>query len=152
VSTGGSELPFVVVSTLLRDLVRKASPTTVLGAGGSALEVLAPGLSAGSAEEHTRSEVFDAFTTMVERLAQTRMVWLVFEDVHWADSSSRELIDYLLRLVAEGRNNGEIARALFISPKTASVHVSHILAKLGVRTRTEAAAVAHRHHLLDQPA
>jgi DNA-binding CsgD family transcriptional regulator len=51
----------------------------------------------------------------------------------------------VLRLVADGRTNGEIARALFISPKTASVHVSHILTKLGVHTRTEAAVVAHRH-------
>jgi DNA-binding CsgD family transcriptional regulator len=51
----------------------------------------------------------------------------------------------VLRLVAAGRTNGEIARALFISPKTASVHVSHILTKLGVHSRTEAAVVAHRH-------
>ena len=39
---------------------------------------------------------------------------------------------------------GGIAEALFISPKTASVHVSNILAKLGVDGRVEAAAVAHR--------
>jgi hypothetical protein len=45
---------------------------------------------------------------------------------------------------AVGRSNGQIAQALFISPKTASVHVSNILAKLGVHTRVEAAAVAHR--------
>ena len=46
--------------------------------------------------------------------------------------------------MASGRSNGQIAQALFISPKTASVHVSNILAKPGVRTRVEAAAVAHR--------
>jgi DNA-binding CsgD family transcriptional regulator len=50
----------------------------------------------------------------------------------------------VLRLVAAGRSNGQIAEALFISRKTASVHVSNILAKLGVHTRTEAAAAAHR--------
>ncbi|WP_433462445.1 helix-turn-helix transcriptional regulator [Spirillospora sp. CA-128828] len=50
----------------------------------------------------------------------------------------------VLKLVAEGRNNREIAAALFISPKTASVHVSNILAKLNVTSRTQAAAVAHR--------
>ncbi|GAA3206752.1 helix-turn-helix transcriptional regulator [Actinocorallia longicatena] len=46
----------------------------------------------------------------------------------------------VLRLLAEGRSNRDIAAALFISPKTASVHVSNILGKLGVSTRTEAAA------------
>ncbi|WP_433226274.1 helix-turn-helix transcriptional regulator [Actinomadura formosensis] len=50
----------------------------------------------------------------------------------------------VLKLVAEGHNNREIAAALFISPKTASVHVSNILAKLNVTSRTQAAALAHR--------
>ncbi|MEU2299470.1 helix-turn-helix transcriptional regulator [Streptomyces antibioticus] len=50
----------------------------------------------------------------------------------------------VLRLVAAGRTNRQIAERLFISPKTASVHVSNILAKLGVSGRGEAAAVAHR--------
>ncbi|WP_308198442.1 helix-turn-helix transcriptional regulator [Actinomadura terrae] len=53
----------------------------------------------------------------------------------------------VLKLVAEGRNNREIAAALFISPKTASVHVSNILAKLDVASRTQAAALAHREGL-----
>ena len=50
----------------------------------------------------------------------------------------------VLRLVADGRSNAQIATELFISPKTASVHVSNILGKLGVSSRVEAAAVAHR--------
>jgi DNA-binding NarL/FixJ family response regulator len=50
----------------------------------------------------------------------------------------------VLGLLAEGRSNGEIGRALFISTKTASVHVSNILAKLGVTSRGEAAALAYR--------
>ncbi len=50
----------------------------------------------------------------------------------------------VLRLVSEGRTNRQIAEELFISPKTASVHVSNILAKLGVSGRGEAAALAHR--------
>jgi DNA-binding CsgD family transcriptional regulator/tetratricopeptide (TPR) repeat protein len=50
----------------------------------------------------------------------------------------------VLTLVAAGRSNRQIAQTLFISPKTASVHVSNILAKLGVATRVEAAAVAYR--------
>jgi DNA-binding CsgD family transcriptional regulator len=56
----------------------------------------------------------------------------------------------VLRLVATGRANRDIASELFISPKTASVHVSNILGKLGVATRVEAAAVAHRLHLVDE--
>ena len=50
----------------------------------------------------------------------------------------------VLLLVAEGRTNRAIGEALFMSEKTASVHVSRILAKLGVSGRVEAAAVAHR--------
>lgn len=50
----------------------------------------------------------------------------------------------VLRLVAQGLSNGQIGEKLFISTKTASVHVSNILAKLGVRSRGEAAAVAHQ--------
>jgi DNA-binding CsgD family transcriptional regulator len=50
----------------------------------------------------------------------------------------------VLRLVSAGRTNRQIAEELFISPKTASVHVSNILGKLGVSGRVEAAAVAHR--------
>jgi DNA-binding CsgD family transcriptional regulator/tetratricopeptide (TPR) repeat protein len=50
----------------------------------------------------------------------------------------------VLLLLAEGHSNPEIATALFISAKTASVHVSNILAKLGVSGRVEAAAVVHR--------
>ncbi|MEU3528535.1 AAA family ATPase [Streptomyces sp. NPDC038707] len=50
----------------------------------------------------------------------------------------------VLGLVAAGRTNRQIAEELFISPKTASVHVSNILGKLGVSGRGEAAAVAHR--------
>ncbi len=55
----------------------------------------------------------------------------------------------VLRLVAAGRSNREIAAELFISAKTASVHVSNILGKLGVASRGEAAAAAHRRRLFD---
>ncbi|WP_458351608.1 helix-turn-helix transcriptional regulator [Micromonospora schwarzwaldensis] len=57
----------------------------------------------------------------------------------------------VLRLVAEGHSNSRIAERLFISPKTASVHVSRIIAKLDVTNRVEAAALAHRLGLLDLP-
>ncbi|MFE2023493.1 AAA family ATPase [Streptomyces sp. NPDC059499] len=51
------------------------------------------------------------------------------------------------RLVAAGYTNRRIAEELYISPKTASVHVSNILAKLNVSSRGEAAALAHRFRL-----
>jgi DNA-binding CsgD family transcriptional regulator len=50
----------------------------------------------------------------------------------------------VLRLLVEGRSNRQIAEQLFISGKTASVHVTNILAKLGVHSRLEAAAIARR--------
>ncbi len=58
----------------------------------------------------------------------------------------------VLRLVTDGRSNPEIAARLFISAKTVSVHVSSILAKMGVAHRGEAAAEAHRLRLFDAAA
>ncbi len=58
-----------------------------------------------------------------------------------AGLTSRE--QEVLRLIVAGRSNREIGATLFIAPKTASVHVSNILAKLGAASRTEAAAIAH---------
>jgi DNA-binding NarL/FixJ family response regulator len=54
----------------------------------------------------------------------------------------------VLGLLIEGRTNRQIGRQLYISEKTVSVHVSNILAKLGVGSRTEAAALARREGLL----
>ena len=56
----------------------------------------------------------------------------------------------VLALLAEGRTNGQIGRALFISPKTASVHVSNLIAKLGATSRTEVVALAYQRGLLDR--
>ncbi|WP_030546541.1 helix-turn-helix transcriptional regulator [Streptomyces albus] len=57
----------------------------------------------------------------------------------------------VLRLVTAGHSNRAIAGELFISPKTVSVHVSNILAKLGVSGRGEAAAFAHRMRMFAEP-
>ena len=57
----------------------------------------------------------------------------------------------VLSLLAGGATNREIGAQLFMAEKTASVHVSRILSKLDVRSRTEAAAVAHRHGLEATP-
>jgi DNA-binding CsgD family transcriptional regulator len=54
----------------------------------------------------------------------------------------------VLRLLGQGKTNPEIAAALFISPRTAGVHVTHILHKLDATTRVQAATVAERAGLL----
>ena len=53
----------------------------------------------------------------------------------------------VLRLIADGHSNAEIAQALFISPRTASTHAANILGKLGLATRAELIAFAHRQGL-----
>ncbi|MET7941571.1 AAA family ATPase [Streptomyces sp. NPDC005302] len=55
----------------------------------------------------------------------------------------------VLRLLGRGRTNRQIGEELFISGKTASVHVSNILAKLGAASRTEAVAIAYREGLIE---
>jgi len=55
----------------------------------------------------------------------------------------------VLALMVEGLNNTEIAERLVVSPSTIKSHVSHILRKLDVTSRTEAAALAVRHHIVD---
>lgn len=57
----------------------------------------------------------------------------------------------VLRLLARGRSNGEIASALYSSVGTVKDQVSSILSKLGVKSRVEAAIIAQRARLLDEP-
>jgi DNA-binding CsgD family transcriptional regulator len=61
-------------------------------------------------------------------------------DPHGLTNRERDVLE----LLAAGHSDAEIAAALYISPKTANRHVGAILAKLGVRNRTQAAAFAHR--------
>jgi DNA-binding NarL/FixJ family response regulator len=60
--------------------------------------------------------------------------------------TGRELA--VLRLLGAGRTNTQIGAELYISPKTAGVHVTNILRKLGVTNRVQAAALAERAGLL----
>jgi DNA-binding NarL/FixJ family response regulator len=57
----------------------------------------------------------------------------------------------ILELIGHGLPHAEIARRLFISPKTVATHVEHILRKLGVRSRAQAVAVAYRDGILHPP-
>ncbi len=96
----------------------------------------------------------------VEGLARRARIDLDDAEPVASDSSTRAAEDedtpfgltprelQVLRLLAEGATNRQIGTALFMAEKTASVHVSRILSKLDVSSRTQAAAVAHRLHLV----
>ncbi len=81
-----------------------------------------------------------------QRLARRARLPFAAGESHAADPtlglSPREV--EVLALVADGRTNRQIAEALYISERTAGVHLSHILTKLGVANRGEAAATARR--------
>jgi len=55
----------------------------------------------------------------------------------------------ILGLLADGKNQSQIAGALVLSPKTVATHIQHILAKLGVHSRAQAVAAAYREGLVD---
>ena len=64
-----------------------------------------------------------------------------------ADLTDREV--EVLRLIARGRSNREVAERLFISTKTVGRHVENVYAKIGVSSRAAAALFAMEHRLLD---
>lgn len=117
----------------------------------------------GGRREEARADILAAWATIGElgalslvpragRVAAAAHVTLPRPDRSqrsMADGSVEEVLTprerEVLHLVAAGRSNRAIAEELFISVKTVSVHVSNILAKLGVSSRTEAAAWAHAH-------
>ena len=74
-----------------------------------------------------------------------KAVTLLAATRHGLTPREQEVLQHLV----QGRTNRQIARALFISEKTASVHVSNIMSKLGAANRSEAAAIAHRLRLLE---
>jgi DNA-binding CsgD family transcriptional regulator len=82
-------------------------------------------------------------------VAELRLLGSPRGAAHSAGSTSLTQREHeVLGLIAQGRTNRQIARQLYISEKTVSVHVSNILAKLGLSSRTEAAALARRDGLL----
>ncbi|MEU9887034.1 AAA family ATPase [Sphaerisporangium sp. NPDC051011] len=113
--------------------------------------------SARLAEAHTIASALGARPMVTEIEALGRRVGTTFSsesvpaqpgDTSHAATDLTPRETEVLRLVAAGRSNRDIAAELFISAKTVSVHVSNILAKLGVSTRGEATAAAYRLSLL----
>jgi DNA-binding CsgD family transcriptional regulator/tetratricopeptide (TPR) repeat protein len=120
----------------------------IVRTGGPRSEAAALLADARTRARQLRAAPFEAAIDELGRRA--RLVDLDVRGVTEAGTSTQVLPTLsprereVLALVAVGRSNRQIAEELFISPKTASVHVSNILAKLGVSNRGEAAAVAHR--------
>jgi DNA-binding CsgD family transcriptional regulator len=81
--------------------------------------------------------------------AETQIIGAIAEDGEDEPFGLTPRERQVLALVARGATNREIGLELHMAEKTASVHVSRILSKLDVRSRTEAAAVAHRQGLAD---
>jgi DNA-binding NarL/FixJ family response regulator len=86
-----------------------------------------------------------------ELLARIRVLLARTADLHpAADALLTNRETEVLGLLAEGLSQVEIAKVLFISPKTVSTHIQRILPKLGVHSRTEAVARAYQDGLIPQ--
>ncbi|MCX7683389.1 MAG: response regulator transcription factor [Anaerolineae bacterium] len=111
-------------------------------------------MEVGAAGYLTKNEAPEALVAAIRRAAQGETCYTA-EQVQrarnwreqfggrWASLTARER--EVLRLLARGLDNKGIAEALSVAPKTVESHVTHILDKLGVRTRGEAIAWAHTH-------
>jgi DNA-binding NarL/FixJ family response regulator len=130
---------------------RQAEALLTATRGGRAAAATALSTAAGQATEHV------PLTTAIQDLARRARIDLstLTEPVVAGQATTtaqgfglthRELA--VLQLLGQGRTNPEIAAALFISPRTAGVHVSNILRKLDATTRVQAATIAERAGLL----
>jgi DNA-binding NarL/FixJ family response regulator len=93
-------------------------------------------------ELDTAGAAFDQLGARPDQARVDALVWRASTD---EGLTAREI--EVLRLVASGRSNSEIAAALFISEHTVARHLQNIFGKLGVSTRTAAAAYAFEHRL-----
>jgi len=124
----------------------------LLDAGGSAAEAAGPLRTAAVAAEG-HAPLLDQIRLLAERARISLQSPATVSDIPLPARAptpygltGRELT--VLRLLTAGRTNAEIGAELYISPKTAGVHVSNILRKLGVSGRVQAAAMAERAGLL----
>jgi DNA-binding CsgD family transcriptional regulator len=106
VELGEDELPYAPLLTALRPLVRDGDPALDALAPSlrAALDAILPGLGEGSASgEATQSRVFEALLALLELLSEDAPAVLLIEDLHWADSSTRSFIGFLVRAVCNER-------------------------------------------------
>jgi DNA-binding NarL/FixJ family response regulator len=99
--------PLAPFSAIVRSLVAEFGAEQVAeraGPGIADLAGLAPELGASVADESLgRGRLFEAMATLIERDAADNPLVLVFEDLHWSDSSTRDLLRFLMRTVGEAR-------------------------------------------------
>jgi DNA-binding NarL/FixJ family response regulator len=123
-------------------------------------ESLFPALKAGARGYLTKDASAEEIEGAIRALAagrthldpaiQQRLIAVAVEARHEdrpapADLTAREV--EVLRLIAAGLSNAEIAAALFVSAATVKTHVNHIFAKTGARDRAQAVRYAYEHHL-----
>lgn len=117
--------PFGPFAAMLRSLIAEIGPGRVAelaGPGRSDLAGLTPELgSARQDDPMGRGRLFEAMATLIERGAAEQVLVLAFEDLHWSDTSSRDLLRFLMRTVSD-------ARVLFLlTYRTDEMHRSHPL-------------------------
>ena len=144
--------PFVVAYTLLRQAETMVAAGDSVAATISASEAQSLAASLGAAPLLAEVEALirrarlrpEATAGEPEAASDDKSAGETDADPFGLTPREREV----LRLVADGASNNQIGQQLFISRATASVHVSNILSKLGVTTRVQAAALAHRRGLV----
>lgn len=109
-----------------------------------------PSLQAGASgymlKDATREELAGAIRSVAAGESLLDPDWLRTKPSELPSLTARERD--VLGLMADGRNNAEIAQSLFVSENTVKTHVSNILVKLGCRDRAAAVLTAWRRHLL----
>ena len=109
-----------------------------------------PSLQAGASgyllKDTTREELAGAIRTVAAGESLLDPEWVSTKASELPALTARERD--VMRLMADGRNNAEIAQTLFVSENTVKTHVSNILVKLGCRDRAAAVLTAWRRHLL----
>ena len=123
----------------------RTSRRAFMGIGAAGLTALMAGTEARAAKLATKARIVSigagaAGTALANRLVER----LEGAEITLVDGRKEHVYQPGLSLVAAGRTNRQIGDELFVSVKTASVHVSNILRKLGVNSRVDAAAVAQR--------